>query len=236
MVEYGTCAGVSVPAPAEPRRRFDRLRPWRDTPEHRPFEGAMASVHRAFTRPDDDVVIVGGGYGITTTVAASAGADVTVFEPDPARGRAIGRTLQLNDVDPAAVTRRRAVVGELTPLEAAGKGLDPATIPVVPPGDLPACDVLELDCEGAERVVLDGLDPPTLPPTVAVEIHPIKLDGATEPVLARLRELGYDVVRRLTHDGATLDRETFDALLEGETPAVDDPDHQTFPPVVVARR
>lgn len=234
--EYGSCAGVRVSGPAEPRRGLDRLRPWRDTPEHRPFEGALASVHREFTGAGDRVVIVGGGHGITTAVAANAGADVTVFEPDPERREAIRRTLRLNDVDPEAIVLRGDVVGELNRLEVEQKGLDPEATPVVAPDELPPCDLLELDCEGAELAILEGLAPEVRPRILAVEIHPIKLDGATGPVLARLRELGYDVDRRLTHDGAPLDREAFEALLEGETPDVGDPDHQSFPPVVIARR
>lgn len=230
--EYGTCAGVRVPAPAEPRRLFDRLRGL-ETPEHSPFEGGLASVHREFTRADDAVVIVGGGFGITTAVAAGTGADVTAFEPDPIRCRGIRRTLRLNDVDPAAVTLRRAAVGDVHPIEAEGK---PAGTPKVRPADLPACDVLELDCEGAELAVLEGLDPAGRPRLVAVEIHPIKLDGAMAPVLARLRELGYAIERRLSHDGAPLDRANFDGLLDGEEPDVGGPDHQAYPPIAVARR
>lgn len=226
--EYGTCAGVRVPAPAEPRRLFDRLRGL-ETPEHTPFEGALASVHREFTRADDAVVVVGGGFGITTAVAAGTGADVTAFEPDPGRLAAVRRTLRLNGVDPAAVTLRRVAVGEARPVEAEGTS-------VVQPAELPACDVLELDCEGAERAILRGLDPADRPRVVAVEIHPIRLDGATAPVLDRLRALGYAVERRLSHDGVPLDRATFDALLDAEEPDVGGPDHQAYPPVAVARR
>lgn len=233
--EYGTCAGVRVPAPAAPRRLFDRLRGL-DTPEHTPFEGGLASVHRRTTRADDAVVIVGGGFGITTAVAASTGADVTVFEPDPARLASIRRTLGLNDLDPGSVTLRQAVVGELRPLEAERNGRDTESTPVVEPADLPPCDVLELDCEGAELAILEGLPGDVRPRVFAVEIHPIKLDGATGPVLSRLRELGYAIERRLTHDGAPLDRAAFADLLEGEEPALGGPDHQAFPPVVVAER
>jgi len=237
ILEYGTCAGVRVPpTAATPRRLFDRLYPGVDTPEHRSFEGALASVHGEHPRQSDAVVIVGGGYGITTVAAARAGADVTVFEPDPDRLAALDRTCRLNGVEPGAVDRRRAVVGELNVHEAAAKGLDPDAATVVPPDELPPCDVLELDCEGAELAILEGLDPADLPRVVAVEIHPIKLDGGTDAVLETLEALDYAIDRRLTHDGAVVGPGAFAKLLDGETPDVGDPDHQTFPPVVVARR
>ena len=93
------------------------------------------------------------------------------------------------------------------------------------------------DRTGRRRVyILAGLAPPDLPRVLAVEIHPIKLDGRTGPVLDRLADLGYEIDARLTHDGHPLDEAAFAALLEGETPSVADPDHQTFPPVVVAIR
>lgn len=234
--EYGTCAGVSVPAPAEPRRLFDRLLPGLDTPERTPFEGALASVHRRETRPDDAVVIVGGGYGITTTLAAEAGADVTVFEPDPDRRAAIRRTLRLNGVNPDRVTLRDAVVGDLNALEAEQKGLAPDGQPTVPPADLPACDVLELDCEGAELAILDGLDERQRPRVLAVEVHPIKLDGRAAEVVPTVEALGYAVRRRCTHDGIEITVDAYRGLLRGEVPDVGAEAHQAYPPVVVATR
>ncbi|MFB6192099.1 MAG: FkbM family methyltransferase [Haloarculaceae archaeon] len=236
-VEYGTCAGVRVPRPAEPRKPLDRLL-GRDTPEHSPFEGALASVHREHTRAGDRAVVVGGGFGITTVAAAEAGARVTVYEASADRLAALRGTLDLNGVDAGQVTLRQAVVGELAAAEAEEKGLDP-DLPAVDPADVLPCDVLELDCEGAERAVLRGLsDAPdaSLPRLVAVEVHPIKLGERPAAVLDLLSGLGYEPVEWLTHDGATISREQFEGLLDGETPDVTGEDHQEFPPVVVAER
>lgn len=238
-VECGTCAGVRVPRPAEPRKPLDRLL-GRDTPEHSSFEGGLASVHRDQTRPGDQVAAVGGGFGITTVAAAEAGARVTVYEASADRLAALRETLRLNDVGPEQVTLRHSVVGELADAEAEEKGLHPDAAPTVAPADLLPCDVLELDCEGAERAVLRGLgDDATdtaLPRVVAVEVHPIKLGENPEEVLDLLSGLGYEPVEWLTHDGATISRRQFEALLDGETPDVTGADHQEFPPVVVAER
>jgi hypothetical protein len=146
-VEYGTCAGVRVPRPAEPRKPFDRLF-GRDTPDHSTFEGGLASVHRDHTRPGEDVTVVGGGFGITTVAAAETGARVTVYEASADRLAALRETLRLNGVGPDRVTLRQTVVGTLADAEAEAKGLDPNAAPTVPPADLLPCDVLELDCEG----------------------------------------------------------------------------------------
>ena len=237
-VEYGTCAGVRVPLPAEPRKPLDRLF-GRDTPEDSPFERGLASVHREHIRPGDEVTVVGGGFGITTVAAAEAGARVTVYEASADRLAALRETLRLNGVGPERVTLRQAVVGELTAAEADEKGLDP-DLPTVAPADILPCDVLELDCEGAERSILRSLraaaPDASLPRLVAVEVHPIKLGGRPGEVLDLLSGLGYEPVEWLTHDGAAISRQQFEGLLDGETPDVTGKDHQEFPPVVVAKR
>ena len=238
-VEYGTCAGVRVPRPAEPRKPFDRLL-CRDTPEHSSFEGGLASVHREHTRPVEDVAVVGGGFGITTVAAAEAGARVTVYEASADRLAALRETLRLNAIDAGQVTLRQAVVGTLAEAEAEGKGLAADAVRTVAPADILPCDVLELDCEGAERAVLRGLRDAAaddfLPRVVAVEVHPIKLGERPGEVLDLLDSMGYDPVEWLTHDGASISRAEFEGLLDGETPDVTGPDHQEFPPVVVAER
>ncbi len=238
-VEYGTCAGVRVPRPAEPRKPFDRLF-GRDTPDHSTFEGGLASVHRDHTRPGEDVTVVGGGFGITTVAAAETGARVTVYEASADRLAALRETLRLNGVGPDRVTLRQTVVGTLADAEAEAKGLDPNAAPTVPPADLLPCDVLELDCEGAELAVLRGLRaaaPDTaLPRLVAAEVHPTKLGEDPGAVLELLSGLGFEPTAWLTHDGAALSRDQFEGLLAGETPDVTGPDHQEFPPVVVAER
>lgn len=238
VVEYGTCSGVRVPpAAASARRPLDRLF-GHETPDRSPFEGALASVHREHTRPGEEVTVVGGGFGITTVAAAGAGASVTVYEASAERLAVLRETLDLNGVDAGQVTLRQSVVGELAEAEAAEKGLAP-DVPTVAPVDVLPCDVLELDCEGAERTVLRGLSDASsagLPRLVAVEVHPIKLGEDPGEVLALLSGLGYEPVEWLTHDGAAVSRGQFEGLLGGETPDVTGPAHQEFPPVVVAER
>lgn len=231
--DYGTCSGVEVPAPAEPRRLFDRLRPGRSTPERSTFEGALVTAHRSRTGPGDDVVIVGGGYGITTVVAAHAARSVTVFEPSPERRAHLRKTLRLNGVDPAGVTIRPAGVGEIVPGEATGKAF-PDDVPTIPPASLPRCDVLELDCEGGERAILEGLSRERRPRVIAVELHPIKLDGATDAVLETLADIDYEIRQRYTHDGMAIDQDAFHSLLAGDTLDCTAPGHQEYPPVAIA--
>jgi hypothetical protein len=63
----------------------------------------------------------------------------------------------------------------------------------VHPTDLPACDILELDCEGAEIEILQQLS--ISPRTIIVETH-AHLDAPEADVRAELDRLGYDIVER----------------------------------------
>jgi hypothetical protein len=62
-----------------------------------------------------------------------------------------------------------------------------------PPSTVPECDVLDLDCEGAEVEILRELD--FAPRVIVVEVHP-HLGSPVEAVEAELAERGYDVVER----------------------------------------
>lgn len=61
------------------------------------------------------------------------------------------------------------------------------------PAELPECDVLELDCEGAQIPILDGM---TIEPlVVVVESHGM-LGSSTDEVATALRSRGYEVLSR----------------------------------------
>lgn len=61
---------------------------------------------------------------------------------------------------------------------------------MIPASDLDRCDVLEMDCEGAEADIIKDLT--EFPDTIIVETHPEK--GTPTPEVERaLREHGYDI-------------------------------------------
>ena len=166
----------------------DRLLPgWLVRPDIPDFEAGLVGALRAEVRPGDRVTIVGTGNGVTTAVAARAAGEagrVVAFEGDPAGLAATARTLAVAGVA-GRVDLRLAVVG--APVRVYG-GAPAGTI--LAPSDLPDCDVLELDCEGAETLILSGM---TLRPrVVAVETH--GLYGApTARVRSILEAGGYRV-------------------------------------------
>ena len=149
------------------------------------YEAALVGALRRHVRPGDRVVVVGGGAGVTAAVAALAAGPagrVTVFEGSAACARTVAATAALNGVADR-VTVEHAVVAGGQHVYAGAPGR------AVAPADLPDCDVLELDCEGAEVALLEGLA--VRPRVLLVETH--GLYGApTDRVLALVEGLGYD--------------------------------------------
>lgn len=141
----------------------------------------------------DDVVIVGGGWGITTVVAARMThyeGTVTTFEANSEMKETVERSMKINNIEDVAEVRHHHVGPAF---DSAQEHYGPADGEQLNPEDLPVCDVLELDCEGAEREILEKME--IRPHCIIVESHPP--DGVTtEEVIERLHNIDYEVVNR----------------------------------------
>jgi hypothetical protein len=168
------------------RRWFARLLPpdLRDNPT---YEQALISGLRSTVRPGDKVIVVGGGEGITAAMAAllaGPSGHVQCFEGDRDGIGAVGRTAAANGVADR-IDCTFAVVGSNI-----GVFGDDVAEEVVAPQDLPACDVLEMDCEGSEVQILKEMT--IRPRAIVVETH--GFNGASTALVSQiLRERGYEV-------------------------------------------
>lgn len=148
------------------------------------YESALVAGLRMHVGPGEHVVVVGGGHGVTAAVAAIAAGPsgrVDVYEAGDDMLDGIRQTLAANGVGAhvhhAVVGAAHAVYGE-------------TTARVVPPGELPPCDVLMLDCEGAEREILTDLA--ARPRVLLIETH--GMYGAPTADVRRIVEaLGYRI-------------------------------------------
>lgn len=166
-------------------------------------EGVVES-HRAVTDRGDDVVIVGGGFGVSAVRAAreSETGTVTVFEASDSQAALVRETLTLNGVPTEWSVLERAVGSNV--VEPYGDA-EISTVDRAPPSALPECDTLELDCEGSELSILEGLT--TRPSALVVEMHPSKGEFGPTAVLDELERMGYQVTSRYAHTGAELTHE-----------------------------
>lgn len=178
--------GVTV----RPYRFGDGIVPWSAPPNqggHRneaAYERALVAALREEVVPGDRVVVVGGGLGVTAVVAARRAGptgQVVVYEGAVDYAAITRETVSLNDVDDR-VEVRHAIVDHAERLEGRSGGAD-----TVAPGALPDCDVLQLDCEGAEEAILPSLDVTSR--SIIVETH-----GNVDEVRGALAVQGYEVV------------------------------------------
>jgi hypothetical protein len=144
---------------------------------------------RDYIEVGDEVCIIGAGLGVTTVAAAnqSESGKVHSYEASAQRVADINRVCELNGVSNRCEIKH-AIIGD---------GIDiigiAASEEVIHPTDLPECDVLELDCEGAEKTILEGLN--KRPRTIIVETHPSK-GAKTQTIEEILRDKKYEIIER----------------------------------------
>lgn len=156
-----------------------------DRTEYCGHKSAAQDLIRSTVTPGDRVVDVGTGLGVFAVTAAQAGGEVITYEAAANMAEFARETIQLSGVSDR-IDLREALVGPEVKLfgEHAAGGR-------VPPAGLPACDILILDCEGAELDIIGHVQPH--PETVLVETHP-DFGAPTDAVEAALVDRGYRTV------------------------------------------
>ena len=164
----------------------DSLIPWhnKDIPG---YEAELIRGIRKRVQKNDSVVIVGGGWGISTVVAANqvgtAGEVITYEGAEKAVNRVL-ETVRLNNIQDR-ISVHHSIVAENISLQGSAGGAA-----IVHPSELPDCDVLVLDCEGAELTILEEIE--IQPRVLIVETH--GMYGASKDDVAELLEdIEYDI-------------------------------------------
>ncbi|ELZ19147.1 hypothetical protein C477_09104 [Haloterrigena salina JCM 13891] len=170
-------------------RIFDGLVPWEvNRPDPENYESAIVSRLKSGVTTGDTVVIVGGGWGVSTVVAAQAvgeSGSVHTFEASPEYAEYTRETVRLNDV------ANRCTVTTAVVAKAVSTQGDAESEVVLSPAELPDCEVLELDCEGAEIEILQELQ--SQPRVIIVETHGV-FGAPTEAVAEALESMSYEIV------------------------------------------
>jgi hypothetical protein len=149
------------------------------------YKESNISFLRECVSPNDDVVVIGGGVGVTSIVSArmtGKDGEVVVYEASSEQMKKTIENINLNGEDDVC-TVEHAVVGELN--QSGGHLGNPDEVPV---NTLPECNLIEIDCEGAENHILSNLE--AHPEHIIVETHPKKGAG-TEGIETLLNEKGY---------------------------------------------
>lgn len=167
-------------------RDFDALFPLsdRDKPH---YESGIVSFIDDLVKEEDEIVIVGGGWGVTAVKAAQkvgSSGNVLLYEGSTEAVQRSKETLQLNGVS-NRVDVKHVVVGPLVDISG-----DIGEVDKISADELPECDVLELDCEGSEINILKNLE--IRPRTIFVESHGMN-DAPSSKVKDELEGLSYTI-------------------------------------------
>ena len=144
---------------------------------------------RDYLAPAQEVVLIGGGRGASTVVAChcvTKAGHVTTFEASSTSIPSINDTIDLNCVSDY-VTVIHGIVGDGIAITG-----EAGNARIVSPTDLPQCDALVMDCEGAEVGILDEMT--IMPDLIIVEIHP-HFDATQQRVSDILDRKGYTIDR-----------------------------------------
>jgi hypothetical protein len=169
---------------------FDRVLPkeFSGVDNIRDYEDAIVSSILAHVRRGDVIVVVGAGWGVSTVVAAQTTGEhgsVICYEGSEEFYNRTKRAVELNRVADR-VTVHHEVVSHARHLFGWG-----AATRHVKPAELPRCDILELDCEGAEAQILKSIQ--VRPRIVIVETHGL-YGSCTEDVLRILENSSYEIL------------------------------------------
>jgi tRNA A58 N-methylase Trm61 len=156
-----------------------------DNFDRRPFKPIIQQHIRRHVIEDDRVVDIGSGHGVFAAIAARQGAFVIGYEAADKMVERAKQTAELSYVDDN-VEIRHCLVAEAHNIY--GKSSDTNRIQ---PADLPECDVLIMDCEGAEVEVLREID--IRPRVIIVESHP-SFEASSHKIRKLIGDIGYDVV------------------------------------------
>lgn len=174
--------GIEVPNQC---RIFDQYLHWRPDCERALYETGIANSIRKNVVPSDDVIILGGGKGVTAVKYGqilSNDSSVIVYEGSDKEYKNLKQTINYNNLSDI-VNINHAVVGPEVQLRGTAGNAEE-----VHPEELPNCDVLELDCEGAEVDILSHLK--IRPRLIIVETHGL-YGASTDDVKHLLNNIGY---------------------------------------------
>lgn len=158
------------------------------------YEDALISEIRERINSQDSIVLVGGGFGVSTVAAVEAmgrRGSVVTYEGSAKQYNIIQDTLRINDVR-EHVDLNHSIVGPYFEYSKKSYGKS-ENADVVDPSELPECDALILDCEGAELEIIKNLS--SWPETIIVETHGF-LGSSEETIRKILIENGYEIINR----------------------------------------
>jgi hypothetical protein len=183
---YREFQGVEIRSKKRCQKVLDCFFPTLSWPQD--HKEANCELIKRYVSQGESGVVIGGGYGITSVVAANEvgqTGEVLIYEGAEKVIDDLLNTLSANEVA-NQTTVKHAIVGDAVDLKSPKEDAN-----LIQPSELPSYDFIEMDCEGAEIDII--LKMPTNIGTIIVETHPQK-EAPTSAVEAALEKQGYKIV------------------------------------------
>lgn len=150
------------------------------------YEKGIINSLEANLTPGDEVVVIGGGRGVTAITAKKIVGNrgkVTVYEPAEEMAEKIKYNAKINNIELDKIIH--SSVGEINNPWGGAEESDKTN-----PRNIPKCNLLEVDCEGGEKEILDKLE--IEPETLVIESHGV-FGCSSEEVKERVLDRGYEI-------------------------------------------
>jgi hypothetical protein len=173
------------------------------------YESNYISCMESIIHPGIDVVVVGGGWGVAATVAGQkvgTEGSVLVYEASESEVRKTKQTVKLNQTSTQTQVIH-AIIGD--PIKLRGNE-DTQNAKNISLENLPAHDILLIDCDGCELFLLNNLSNlQQLPDKIVVEHHGIKDEVEYDPksIKEKLRDYDYTIIESSIEKFPGLSRE-----------------------------
>ena len=151
------------------------------------YEATLIDEIKINVAKGDKVVVIGGGLGVTSIVAAKMtgpGGSVVCYEGSVSGYASIYKAIRINKVS-GIIKLHNKIVGD--PIHVYGEDITPYFLHT---SKIPDCDVMELDCEGSEISILKNMK--NRPRIIIVETHGL-YGSPTSLVKSILQGMDYDV-------------------------------------------
>lgn len=154
-------------------------------PEH---EVELIAAIRNYIKSGEKVLVIGGGSGASTVVVAhqvGTTGSVITYEGNLNSVNRVNDTINLNKVNDRVKVNHTIVE---KPVHLMGEIKNASTLAAK---DFPDCDVLVMDCEGAELPILQNIK--IKPRLIIVETHPM-FNSPKSEIIKLLEKLDYNII------------------------------------------
>ena len=191
----------------KPKRLLDKYISNESNQERK--EGGIVKCHQKLTKKGDNVLVIGGGNGVTGVRSAKIVGDegkVIIYEGGAKSANKIREIIHLNKVKKIC-TVKHSVVGQKKDVY----GGRTKNASYTSAKELPECDILEMDCEGSEIGIMKKMS--IKPRAIISEMHPWNTKYDAEKFVKIFDEVGYDITHAYGHDGIGLNKNEMKKLL-----------------------